>query len=187
MAAGVAFQAASDSRPGPGAAGDPRAAGGEPVRRRQLRHPRPVQLGAGRGRQRGVARLPRPLPHASRRSQRASRSSSATRARRATWRARSTASAGRSARRAPPLLAQHYPHVTTLRDATCEMLDRHRDEMSPVVERRCRFIVEENERVLGAGPRADRGRPASPGARSSPSRTWARGTCTRSARRRWTQ
>jgi galactokinase len=46
------------------------------------------------------------------------------------------------------ILGRHYPHVRALRDATCEMLDRHRDEMSPVVERRCRFIVEEDERVL---------------------------------------
>ncbi len=50
------------------------------------------------------------------------------------------------------VLARHYPHVTALRDATCEMLDRHRDEMSPVVERRCRFIVEEDERVLALAP-----------------------------------
>jgi galactokinase len=46
------------------------------------------------------------------------------------------------------ILRGYYPHVRALRDVTCEMLERHRDEFSPVVERRCRFIIEENERVL---------------------------------------
>lgn len=46
------------------------------------------------------------------------------------------------------ILARHHPQVRALRDVTCEMLEARRDEMSPVVERRCRFIVEENQRVL---------------------------------------
>ncbi len=63
MAAGVAFQGSVGHRPGPGADGDPGAAGGKPVCRRELRHPGPVQLRAGRGGQRGAARLPGPVPH----------------------------------------------------------------------------------------------------------------------------
>jgi galactokinase len=46
------------------------------------------------------------------------------------------------------VLQRHYPHVRALRDVSREMLERHRDELSPVVERRCRFIIEENRRVL---------------------------------------
>ena len=59
------------------------------------------------------------------------------------------------------ILRRHYPHVTALRDATSEMLERHRDELPEVVERRCRFIIEEDERVLalaGALSTGDRAR-----------------------------
>ncbi len=47
--------------------------------------------------------------------------------------------------------------MAALRDVTCEMLEAHREEMSPVVERRCRFIVEENERVLPLADALPRG------------------------------
>ena len=46
------------------------------------------------------------------------------------------------------ILAKHDPKVKALRDVTPEQLDAHVDELSDVVERRCRFIIEENQRVL---------------------------------------
>ncbi len=49
------------------------------------------------------------------------------------------------------VLHQHYPEVTSLRDATAEMLDQHRQELGPVVYRRCAYVVAENARVEAAG------------------------------------
>lgn len=46
------------------------------------------------------------------------------------------------------ILQQRYPGVTSLRNATLPMLDSSRGELRPVVYNRCRFIIEENERVL---------------------------------------
>jgi galactokinase len=57
------------------------------------------------------------------------------------------------------LLARFYPGVTALRDLTLAQLEAHEADLPPVVARRCRFIVEENERVLGlaeALPAGDR-------------------------------
>lgn len=46
------------------------------------------------------------------------------------------------------ILQRHYPGVTSLRNATLQMLNASRDELRPVVYNRCRYIIEENERVL---------------------------------------
>ncbi len=40
--------------------------------------------------------------------------------------------------------------VQALRDADRAMIEKYREEMEPVLYRRCRFVVEENERVLQA-------------------------------------
>jgi galactokinase len=56
-------------------------------------------------------------------------------------------------------LSRSYPEVKTLRDVTPAMLDAHEADLSPVVAKRCWFIVEENARVLAlaqALPRGDR-------------------------------
>lgn len=45
-------------------------------------------------------------------------------------------------------LQERYPHVTSLRDVSIEMLQAHRSELSPAVYNRCSFVVEENNRVL---------------------------------------
>ncbi len=45
-------------------------------------------------------------------------------------------------------LARFYPEVTALRDLTLAQFTRHEGDLSPVVARRCRFIIEENQRVL---------------------------------------
>jgi galactokinase len=48
------------------------------------------------------------------------------------------------------LLARHDPAIRALRDVTPDMLDRYADELEPVVLRRARHVVEEDERVLAA-------------------------------------
>jgi galactokinase len=45
------------------------------------------------------------------------------------------------------VLKKHYPQLTQLRDVTTEMLEKHREEMDPVIYKRCYFVVEENKRV----------------------------------------
>ncbi|UOQ53931.1 galactokinase [Hymenobacter cellulosivorans] len=45
------------------------------------------------------------------------------------------------------VLRQHYPTIQTLRDATLDQIEAHRQELGPVVYRRCRYVVEENQRV----------------------------------------
>jgi galactokinase len=47
------------------------------------------------------------------------------------------------------ILGAIYPHVTALRDVTLAQFNAHVAELDPVVAKRCRFIVEENARVLG--------------------------------------
>jgi galactokinase len=57
-------------------------------------------------------------------------------------------------------LAQFYPGVTALRDVTLEQFLAHEADLPPVVARRCRFIIQENQRVLdlaAALPADDRG------------------------------
>jgi len=46
------------------------------------------------------------------------------------------------------ILGGFYPEIKSLRDATLEHVQAHRDDLEPVVYKRCQFIVEENQRVL---------------------------------------
>ncbi len=46
------------------------------------------------------------------------------------------------------ILSGFYPGIRALRDASLEQLEAHRDDLSDVVYRRCRFVIEENQRVL---------------------------------------
>jgi len=48
------------------------------------------------------------------------------------------------------VLQRHYPDVASLRDATMEQLEAHRDELGPTVYRRCAYVVQENARVITA-------------------------------------
>ena len=48
------------------------------------------------------------------------------------------------------ILKQHYPEVESLRDASPEMVNRHKDELGDVVYRRCKYITEEIQRVQDA-------------------------------------
>ena len=47
-------------------------------------------------------------------------------------------------------LAQHYPEIRSLRDATLLQVEAIRDELDPAVYRRCAYVVAENQRVLTA-------------------------------------
>lgn len=46
------------------------------------------------------------------------------------------------------ILARFLPGITALRDVSLEQFQRHEAALPPVVARRCRFVIEENERVL---------------------------------------
>jgi galactokinase len=46
------------------------------------------------------------------------------------------------------ILAGFYPGVQALRDVSLEQLNAHQSDLSDVVYRRCRFVIEENQRVL---------------------------------------
>jgi len=48
------------------------------------------------------------------------------------------------------VLQKFDPSVKSLRDVTEELLEKHKDELDPVVYNRCRYVVEENQRVLDA-------------------------------------
>lgn len=45
-------------------------------------------------------------------------------------------------------LATFYPSITALRDVTLAQLEKHESDLPDVVFKRCRFIIEENQRVL---------------------------------------
>ena len=45
-------------------------------------------------------------------------------------------------------LAEHLPHVSALRDVALADLEKYRENLDPVVYRRCRHVVSENDRVL---------------------------------------
>jgi galactokinase len=48
------------------------------------------------------------------------------------------------------LLRKYAPAVHSLRDVSLELLDAHRLEFDPIVYRRCRYVIEENLRVIAA-------------------------------------
>jgi len=48
------------------------------------------------------------------------------------------------------LLQKFAPHVHSLRDVRLELLDAHRAEFDPITYRRCRYVIEENLRVIAA-------------------------------------
>jgi galactokinase len=46
------------------------------------------------------------------------------------------------------ILQEFYPGIEALRDVSLEQFEAHRAELPDVVAKRCRFIIEENQRVL---------------------------------------
>ena len=47
-------------------------------------------------------------------------------------------------------LRESAPEIASLRDVTMEMLEAHREQLDPIVYRRCRYVIEENLRVEAA-------------------------------------
>jgi len=54
-------------------------------------------------------------------------------------------------------IQRRHPEVRSLRDAAPALIEESADAMSPAVYRRCRYVVEENARVLRAGALLERG------------------------------
>lgn len=48
------------------------------------------------------------------------------------------------------ILKKHYPNISTLRDVSFSILEKHSPEMPPLVFKRCRYIVNEMARVEAA-------------------------------------
>jgi galactokinase len=46
------------------------------------------------------------------------------------------------------VLAKAYPEIQSLRDVSLQQLDEHKSDVDAVVYKRCRFVIEENQRVL---------------------------------------
>jgi len=48
-------------------------------------------------------------------------------------------------------LKGHFPSINSLRDASIGQLEKVKSELDPIVYNRCKYVLEENERVLQAG------------------------------------
>jgi len=48
------------------------------------------------------------------------------------------------------ILQKYGSNIKSLRDVTRELLDEHKDEFDPIVYKRCKYVVDENNRVLAA-------------------------------------
>lgn len=49
------------------------------------------------------------------------------------------------------LMQQYEPQVKSLRDISIEMLFKYQKKLDPVIFRRCRYVIEENNRVIESG------------------------------------
>lgn len=48
------------------------------------------------------------------------------------------------------IISQNYPAVNSLRDVDINMLKKHVAALDPLVFKRCKYVIQENERLLGA-------------------------------------
>jgi galactokinase len=48
------------------------------------------------------------------------------------------------------IIKRQYPHVESLRDVTPAMLEENRDKLDGVIYKRCKYVIEENQRLLNA-------------------------------------
>ncbi len=48
------------------------------------------------------------------------------------------------------ILSKHNASIKSLRDVKIEFLNEHKDEFDPIVFKRCKYVVEENQRLLDA-------------------------------------
>lgn len=54
------------------------------------------------------------------------------------------------------LLQRHNPKIISLRDVNNDMVEKYRNEFPPIVYNRCKYVVEENDRLLKACDDLDR-------------------------------
>jgi galactokinase len=55
------------------------------------------------------------------------------------------------------ILRKNYPSINSLRDATIEQMEAHRSEFDSIVYKRCKYVIEENNRVIEAGKKLNEG------------------------------
>ncbi|BDD12220.1 galactokinase (plasmid) [Fulvitalea axinellae] len=55
------------------------------------------------------------------------------------------------------ILKKYQPEIANLRDVSLELLQAHKDEMDPVIYKRCEYVVKENARVVKACEHLDAG------------------------------
>ena len=55
------------------------------------------------------------------------------------------------------IIKQRHPHVSYLRDVSLSMLEECRIDLEPVIYRRCKYVVEENDRLLKACGELEKG------------------------------
>lgn len=72
------------------------------------------------------------------------------------------------------VLSRFYSGVRALRDVSLDQLEAHRDDLSRTVYQRCRFVIEENQRVLDMASAITRGDRSSIGALTNESFAGAR-------------
>jgi galactokinase len=48
------------------------------------------------------------------------------------------------------IIRKSHPEIHSLRDVTMDLLNEGKSRMDPVIFKRCKYVIEENERVLGA-------------------------------------
>jgi galactokinase len=54
-------------------------------------------------------------------------------------------------------MKNRYPKITSLRDVSVPMLEACRTDLDPVIFRRCKYVVEENDRLLNACAELEKG------------------------------
>ncbi len=45
-------------------------------------------------------------------------------------------------------ICKYHPEVKSLRDVNIELIEKYKNELSPIVYKRCKYVIEENERVI---------------------------------------
>jgi galactokinase len=55
------------------------------------------------------------------------------------------------------LMKKYFPAINSLRDLSVEQISEHREEFDPVIYRRCRYVIEENNRVVDACSKLQQG------------------------------
>jgi galactokinase len=48
------------------------------------------------------------------------------------------------------VIKEDYPEIASLRDVSPELLNEYKSKLNPIIYKRCRYVVEENERLLKA-------------------------------------